>query len=103
MRNYVASEGPRQYAFTQINQRHARRERALKSPWQVADNRWDAAVTSLSLVRALVAQQSRNAGRQETQKSRNKMPLSRMDWMPPKPPPRREEEDKGLEMERKNK
>lgn len=39
-----------------------------KSPWQVPDNSRDTGGTPLHLVRTIVAQQYRNAGRQEGQK-----------------------------------
>lgn len=39
-----------------------------KSPWQVPDNSRDMGGTPLHLVRTIVAQQYRNAGRQEGQK-----------------------------------
>lgn len=40
----------------------------LKFPWQVPNNSRDAGGTPLHLVRTIVAQQYRNAGRQEEQK-----------------------------------
>lgn len=66
-----------------------------KFPWQVPDNSGDMGATPLHLVRTIVAQQYRNAGRQEGQKEETKCHCLWMDWMDPLPRKGKEtEEDK---------
>lgn len=58
----------------------------FKFLWQVPDNSRDTGGTPLHLVRTFVAQQYRNAGRQEGQKKEEQNAIvSGMDWMDPLP------------------
>lgn len=71
-----------------------------KSPWQVPDNRRDIGATPLHLVRTIVAQQYRNAGRQEVQKEGTKCHCLWMDWMDPLPRKKRQKTPGRIKRER---